>query len=805
MLQVVKAFGIFVCSHSGAPIVYRCRGDATLEEAELRAAGVVECELALCGGVPLSQKTVPAPAEASLGEMLKLCSEKAQRIRAIAAFNRDRLQADNERRQGIASGTGAFGISNAARIAEAPQARCGLVESAPASSPCLFSELEDDEELVRDFFAGIDTGGCEAVSLDALRAELQKIQDEGQAYYAEALEASLAGRAEVDKSSVTFEELFHAFRELPRAKGERVHWAATLGLESELARLLKRGSLFDGLRGLRDLEGEELEGHIEEVCARFAAALPTVLRRGLERLKASINHSLAVREHINTKFVMDDAYVGKFATLNDFYNGPEALIGVPNPKIYEGAEKEHCLRSNATVPFTTSNYNVTTHPRLEWELVVCPREGIPYPHTPRDRSQWAVGNDWKGEQDRDIVPLDELLERAGVKAEVERAGLLREEVICLRLYTGPMFVLYNTALRGLPPHHVRCLLDNRYETTIFVIASGVTKLAKVTGVPANRLLYRGLGGELVLPDQFWRSFEECQVALAVRTGGAPQAQLALGALEARVGLSKAQVMISRHKVECRVLRLPPNGRPAGRDPSGADLPAEVRVVSEGRAEGGTVRLAVALLMSTFDFGHGLQARFREAVRLCCGPGALDVSIEEVAHKPRDFKGGVEFGLLSTTSSKATALGYSGARRQRGMIFEIQAGRVDVGESIQFLSQYPGEDEYLMQPLSCLEVTGEPRLDSSGDGGEVIAIPLRVNVNLKAVTVEDLIRRRKALQLAMAKNLGEDLLLIAGAQAEALQAVLARRRAGAVELIRGRADQVALGEDSTARFAAAAGP
>jgi hypothetical protein len=38
------------------------------------------------------------------------------------------------------------------------------------------------------------------------------------------------------------------------------------------------------------------------------------------------------------------------------------------------------------------------------------------------------------------------------------------------------------------------------------------------------------------------------------------------------------------------------------------------------------------------------------------------------------------------------------------VFEVAAGRVDIGASIRFLSQYPAEDEYLMQPLSCLEVS-----------------------------------------------------------------------------------------------------
>ena len=48
-----------------------------------------------------------------------------------------------------------------------------------------------------------------------------------------------------------------------------------------------------------------------------------------------------------------------------------------------------------------------------------------------------------------------------------------------------MFVLYNASLRGFPAWDVECLVDaaggpaNKYETTIFVIASGIIKLSKV--------------------------------------------------------------------------------------------------------------------------------------------------------------------------------------------------------------------------------------------------------------------------------------------------------------------------------------
>jgi hypothetical protein len=76
---------------------------------------------------------------------------------------------------------------------------------------------------------------------------------------------------------------------------------------------------------------------------------------------------------------------------------------------------------------------------------------------------------------------------------------------------------------------------------------------------------------------------------------------------------------------------------------------------------------------------------------------------------------VEYVVMSTTADKATFFAYGGVTKMCGTVFEITAGRavisvfgitagrVDVGASISLLSQYPGEAEFLMPPLSCLEV------------------------------------------------------------------------------------------------------
>jgi NLR family CARD domain-containing protein 3 len=135
-----------------------------------------------------------------------------------------------------------------------------------------------------------------------------------------------------------------------------------------------------------------------------------------------------------------------------------------------------------------------------------------------------------------------------------------------------MYLWYNAALRGFPAELHAKLEGNRYETTIFCIISGIIKLARLTEVPVDRRLYRGLGG-MVLPDAFW-----------------------------------------------------------------------------GSKDG--------------------------------------------------FRGGVETGLMSTTTDRRVAMQYSGKDGKRSTVFEILAGRVDIGADLSWVSQYPGEKEVPLTSSSC---------------------------------------------------------------------------------------------------------
>lgn len=117
------------------------------------------------------------------------------------------------------------------------------------------------------------------------------------------------------------------------------------------------------------------------------------------------------------------------------------------------------------------------------------------------------------------------------------------------------------------------------------------------------------------------------------------------------------------------------------------------------------------------------------------------------------RGGVDFGFMSTTSNEDVAIMYSGrASSQLSTIFEIDVGQIDRGASISWLSQYPEEEEFLVPPLSNLEVVGSPRLKRIANGSDILVIKLRVNVNVKSKTMDELIATRKRLHLDTLRNL-----------------------------------------------------
>ena len=138
--------------------------------------------------------------------------------------------------------------------------------------------------------------------------------------------------------------------------------------------------------------------------------------------------------------------------------------------------------------FDVSNYGGKTCPLDEFNLVVSVTRRPPKWAEEKQQSIWKKYGVWR--------ELRELEHYMGKKV-IRRARLTPVEVIALRLYTGPMFVLYNAKMRKFPKAFVSYPSD--FITTIHCINSGILKMARVSRVPEGGFVYRGLCG-IRIPD-----------------------------------------------------------------------------------------------------------------------------------------------------------------------------------------------------------------------------------------------------------------------------------------------------------------
>jgi hypothetical protein len=113
--------------------------------------------------------------------------------------------------------------------------------------------------------------------------------------------------------------------------------------------------------------------------------------------------------------------------------------------------------------------------------------------------------------------------------------------------------------------------------------------------------------------------------------------------------------------------------------------------------------------------------------------------------------------MSTTSSKNVALQYSGVKEGRpcAMVLVISVGAVDRGACIRDFSQFPAEVEYLYLPVSFV-APSEPSHFEITDDGLVQMIPVLVNSNLKTLTTEQMLERKKQMHMSSFKYLLDDL-------------------------------------------------
>lgn len=233
--------------------------------------------------------------------------------------------------------------------------------------------------------------------------------------------------------------------------------------------------------------------------------------------------------------------------------GLQHLVGATREKMLEAMWREHCEQADSDLEWKTHDYAISTTPRKEWAFVVDP-EGGPSRAASKESLLNAVqglsgGQDsfasevhqclsyeefkksyqsrhkefrgltaaqrsslstvWSAPTEEHIRPEHRRVPRRLADFRVElvqlnqlletarEQPLLPEELIAARLYTGPMFERYNTALHhitnleGIDAEFQERCRGNRYAATLLSISSAVAKLSRIL---PRTLVFRGVRG-----------------------------------------------------------------------------------------------------------------------------------------------------------------------------------------------------------------------------------------------------------------------------------------------------------------------
>ncbi len=138
----------------------------------------------------------------------------------------------------------------------------------------------------------------------------------------------------------------------------------------------------------------------------------------------------------------------------------------------------------------------------------------------------------------------------------------------------------------------------------------------------------------------------------------------------------------------------------------------------------------------------------EGLMLYRGFGGLKLPEQFYKAPQSGYRGFVEWGFISTTSDKSIAIQYTGIAKGRAYptVLQVRPAAIDHGADISEFSQFPGEREYLWNPCSLLEAGGEPFLEVTSYG-IVNVIPVRMNNNVKTMTIEELRGQKKQMHIS----------------------------------------------------------
>lgn len=395
-------------------------------------------------------------------------------------------------------GSGAYGLPSTAPASPISQPTDAFppppLNQEPSEVKTIVERLVDKWQVLGwegcnfdDIFCKIDTDGDGEISLEELRALLAGLKIPTEAVDVEGV------LKELDKNSDGLVNVSDV-SEIVNERFERqvvTDLMRNLDVAEMLSRRLLESRKRDGHRSLESViaMARNNPDALRALLFGLGAEIAPVLQRELEA-QHDIFHSASVPDFKNnTKYavITDNLREAGFGELSWFKAGLDGTIGLPDINILQAMEREH----ESTENFRSGNYGIESNPRLEWLFVRRPEVGKVYP-----------GEKEGGGGRRRHAP-EEL-----VKEDVAKeAGLSLEEVIALRLYTGPMYRFYNGVLRQKlqkeKEMNTAGYRMDSFVTTIHMIASGVVKLSSWSTLPPNRKVYRGQQG-VRLPECFFQ-------------------------------------------------------------------------------------------------------------------------------------------------------------------------------------------------------------------------------------------------------------------------------------------------------------
>ena len=159
--------------------------------------------------------------------------------------------------------------------------------------------------------------------------------------------------------------------------------------------------------------------------------------RGSRKL---IEGAAATPIELHAKFAQEsEVFTIEFGGLGHFYSGLTGLIGAPDPNLHEAVRREHCESADSHSSFEAVNYGTATTSAIEYTFVTRPEGGL----RKLNLEAWPQETKLDTTRRRQPTPLSSFrreLKRANSRLKkLACAPVGDDELVCARLYTGPLF------------------------------------------------------------------------------------------------------------------------------------------------------------------------------------------------------------------------------------------------------------------------------------------------------------------------------------------------------------------------------